>query len=516
VSEAVVPARRGVSPWVVAPVVALAAFMEVLDISIANVALDHIAGSLSVSIDTSTWVLTSYTVTNAIVVPISGWLSSVIGRKRFFLMSIAGFSVASFLCGIAPSIGLLVAFRALQGIAGGGLQPASQAILADAFPAAKRGTAFALYGLAVVFAPAIGPTLGGWITDSATWRWVFLINVPVGIVVFVLVEALVNDPEHLIKQRLARIKQGIRLDWIGFSLLTLGLGGMQIVLDRGQQDDWFSSTFILLLTVAFVAGLIAFVVWEIYDKDPIVDLRLQMFALGLVLLASTALLPIFVQSRLGYTALDAGLVLTPGGIALVFIMPIMGRLVTKVDAKWLIAIGFVISGLSLLMMGGFTTQTDYWTIVWVRAFQAAGLAFLFIPINTAAYMGLPQEKSSNASALINMSRNVGGSIGISLTTAFLTRRGQLHQSELVQNASHFNDNYREAIDKLGHAFARLPGETANAAQHAAAVVYRNILAQANMLAFIDDFRALALLSFVLIPLAFLLKKTTGAAVEAGH
>jgi DHA2 family multidrug resistance protein len=528
VSEAAaVPTRSGVSPWVVAPVVALAAFMEVLDISIANVALDHIAGSLSVSVDTSTWVLTSYTVTNAIVVPISGWLSSVVGRKRFFLTSIAGFSVASLMCGLAPSLGLLVLFRAIQGIAGGGLQPASQAILADAFPPAKRGTAFALYGLAVVFAPAIGPTLGGWITDSATWRWVFLINVPVGIVVFVLVEALVNDPEHLIKQRLARIKQGIRLDWIGFSLLTLGLGGMQIVLDRGQQDDWFSSTFILLLTVAFVAGMVAFVVWELYDKDPIVDLRLlgqrnfgianlQMFALGLVLLASTALLPIFVQSRLGYTALDAGLVLTPGGIALVFIMPIMGRLVTKVDAKWLIAIGFVISGLSLLMMGGFTTQTDYWTIVWVRAFQAAGLAFLFIPINTAAYMGLPQDKSSNASALINMSRNVGGSIGISLTTAFLTRRGQLHQSELVQNASHFNDNYREAIDKLGHAFARFPGEAANAAQHASAVVYQNIIAQANMLAFVDDFRALALLSFVLMPLAFLLKKTTGAAVQTGH
>ncbi|HYW76478.1 MAG TPA: DHA2 family efflux MFS transporter permease subunit [Gammaproteobacteria bacterium] len=521
------PARQGVSPWVIAPVVALAAFMEVLDISIANVALDHIAGAMSVSIDTSTWILTSYTVTNAIVVPISGWLSEVVGRKRFFQLSIAGFAIASLLCGIAPTIGMLVLFRAIQGIAGGGLQPVSQAILADAFPPAKRGTAFALYGLAVVFAPAIGPTIGGWITDTISWRWVFLINVPVGVIVFVLVQALVTDPAHQIKARLARLKRGIRLDWIGFSLLTLGLGGMQIVLDRGQQDDWFGSAFIVILTIVFVASLIAFVVWELGDHDPIVDLRLlrernfgianlQMFAVGIVLLASTALLPIFVQSRLGYTALDAGLVLTPGGIALVLIMPIMGRLVTKVDSKWLIAIGFLVSGTAMLWMGGFNTQTDYWTIVWARAFQAAGLAFLFIPINTAAYINLPLEKSSNASALINMSRNIGGSIGISLTTAFLSRRTQVHQSRLVENASNFNDTYKHALEKLGHAFAQLPGEAADAMQHGAAVIYNAILSQANMLAFIDDFHALAWMSFLLVPLAFFLSRTVGEGVHEGH
>ncbi len=526
-SAAPLPVRSGVSPWVIAPVVALAAFMEVLDISIANVALDHIAGALSVSIDSSTWVLTSYTVTNAIVVPISGWLSEVIGRKRFFQMSIAGFALASLICGLAPSLALLVTFRALQGIAGGGLQPVSQAILADTFEPAQRGTAFALYGLAVVFAPAIGPTVGGWITDSISWRWVFLINVPVGVIVFVLVQALVTDPNYLIEARLGRLRRGIRLDWIGFSLLTVALGGMQIVLDRGQQDDWFGSTAIVVLTVAFVFSMIAFVVWELDDKDPIVDLRLlaernfgianlQMFAVGLVLLASTALLPIFVQGRLGYTALDAGLVLTPGGVALIVIMPLIGQMVTRFDAKWLIAFGFLISALALLWMGDFTTGTDYWTIVWARTLQATGLAFLFIPINTAAYVHLPPRKSSNASAIINMSRNIGGSVGISLTTTLLTRHTQLHQSLLVQNATNFNNNYRTAVEGLSQLFQRIPGDAANAAQHGVAVIYNMILAQANMLAFIDDFHALALLSVALIPLAFFLRRTTGTEAHLGH
>lgn len=526
-SAASLPARFGVGPWIIAPVVALAAFMEVLDISIANVALDHIAGALSVSIDSSTWVLTSYTVTNAIVVPISGWLSEVVGRKRFFQISIAGFALASLICGIAPSLALLVTFRALQGIAGGGLQPVSQAILADAFEPAQRGTAFALYGLAVVFAPAIGPTVGGWITDSMSWRWVFLINVPVGVIVFVLVQTLVNDPDYLIEARLARLRRGVRLDWIGFSLLTVGLGGMQIVLDRGQQDDWFGSMAIVVLTIAFVVSLVAFVVWELDDHDPIVDLRLlaernfgianlQMLAVGLVLLASTALLPIFVQSRLGYTAFDAGLVLTPGGVALIGIMPLIGQMVTKVDAKWMIALGFLLCTLALLWMGGFTTGTDYWTIVWARLLQAAGLAFLFIPINTAAYAYLPPQKSGNASAIINMSRNIGGSVGISLTTTLLTRHTQLHQSLLVQNATNFNINYRTVMDGLSQLFLRIPGDAANAAQHSAAVIYNMIVTQANMLAFIDDFHALALLSAALIPLAFFLRRTAGAEIHAGH
>jgi MFS transporter, DHA2 family, multidrug resistance protein len=371
----------GTNPWLIVVTVGFAAFMEVLDISIANVALQHIAGSLSASQDESTWVLTSYLVTNAIVLPISGWLASTIGRKRYFIACIIGFSVTSLLCGIAPSLAMLIVARGLQGISGGGLQPNSQAILADTFPPAKRGQAFAAYGLAVVFAPAIGPTLGGWITDNFSWRWVFLLNVPVGILLSLLAGRVLADPPAPAAERKAPRCAGLQLDYVGFALLVIGMGALQIVLYKGQEDDWFGSSLIVHLSIVAALGLIVFVLWELRRADPIVDLRLLadrnfaignllMFMLGFALLATTTLLPLFMQTQLGYTATDAGLVMSPGGFTVILMMPAVGLLIGKVDARLLLAIGFAGSALALFSMTRFDGEIDYATIAWARVYQS--------------------------------------------------------------------------------------------------------------------------------------------------
>jgi len=509
------------SPWAIAPVVALAAFMEVLDISIANVALQHIAGSMSASEDESTWVLTSYLVTNAIVLPLSGWLSEVVGRKRFFMACITGFTATSLLCGLAPSLMMLVVFRALQGFAGGGLQPVSQAILADSFPPEKRGMAFAMYGLAVVFAPAIGPTLGGWITDQASWRWVFLINVPVGALLITLVGAMVHDAPAAEEKRKQRLARGVHVDYIGFGLLALGLGGLQVVLDKGEREDWFASNLILLASVMAVVCLVAFVVRELRAEEPLVDLHLLknrnfavsnllMFVLGFVLLGSTQLIPQFVQTSLGYSATDAGLVLSPGGLALVFFMPIMGKLATHVDARWLIMFGLALSGASLLYMTNFDLQVDYLTIAAARLFQALGLAFLFIPINTVAYVGMPREKTNMATALINLSRNLGGSFGISLVQTVFARRAQFHQTVLTENVTRFSAGGNSLLAGLTSHFQSLPGQAADAASQAQAALYRLVQQQAVMLSFIDVFKLMALSFLVSIPIVLLMSKRTAA------
>jgi DHA2 family multidrug resistance protein len=509
------------SPWAIAPVVALAAFMEVLDISIANVALQHIAGSMSASQDESTWVLTSYLVTNAIVLPLSGWLSEVVGRKRFFMSCIIGFTATSLLCGLAPSLMMLVVFRALQGFAGGGLQPVSQAILADSFPPEKRGMAFAMYGLAVVFAPAIGPTLGGWITDQASWRWVFLINVPVGALLITLVGAMVHDAPEAEEKRKQRVAKGVHIDYIGFGLLALGLGGLQVVLDKGEREDWFASGLIIMTSVMAAACLVSFVVRELRAKEPLVDLQLLknrnfavsnllMFILGFVLLGSTQLIPQFVQTSLGYSATDAGLVLSPGGLALVFFMPIMGKLATHVDARWLIMFGLGLSGVSLLYMTNFDLQVDYFTIAVARLFQALGLAFLFIPINTVAYVGMPREKTNMATALINLSRNLGGSFGISLVQTVFARRAQFHQAVLTENVTRFNGS-GSLLDSLTSHFQSLPGQAVDAAQQAQAAFYRLVQQQAVMLSFIDVFKLMAIAFLAAIPIVLLMNRREAAA-----
>src|SRR5215469_14996929 len=375
-----------INPWVIALTVTLATFMEVLDTSIANVALPHISGNLSAGADESTWVLTSYLVSNAIVLPLSGWFSSLIGRKRFYMTCVAIFTVSSFLCGLAPSLGVLVLFRVLQGVGGGGLQPSEQAILNDTFPLEKRGMAFAVYGLAVVVAPTIGPWLGGWITDNFSWRWIFYINVPVGILSLLLTNFLVSDPPYMKKSNL---KAGFRIDYIGIGLISLGLGSMQIILDKGQREDWLSSNFIRGFFALMVVGLVAGVIWELREKEPVVDLKmlkdrnfaiatLAMFFLGFVLYASTVLIPQLLQQLMGYTAQLAGMALSPGGLVIMAMMPVAGILVSKVDTRILITFGCVICSLSLFYMAGWDLSIDYRHAVQARMIQGLGLAFLFI------------------------------------------------------------------------------------------------------------------------------------------
>ncbi len=505
------------SRWIIAPLVAIAAFMEILDIAIANVSLRHIAGSLAASPNQATWVLTSYLVTNAIVLPISGWLSMALGRKRFYLGCIAGFGVTSLLCGLAPNLAGLIFFRTLQGLTGGGLQPGSQAILTDTFPPKERGMAFAIYGMAVVFAPAIGPTLGGWITDNYSWRWIFLINVPVSIVLFLLIRWLIDDPEYLVKERQRRQRQGFRIDGIGFGLLALGLGVLQIVLDKGQEEDWFASHAITVGAVVCTVSLIAFVFWEWQHRDPIVDLSLLrnrnfalsnilMFLLGFVLLGSTQLLPSFTQAMLGYTALSAGEVLSPGGFAIVALMPVVGRLVALIDTRWLIGFGLAVCAVGLYRMSQFTLTVDFGTVALDRVIQAAGLAFLFVPITSGAYVGLPQSKNNTAAALINLARNLGGSVGIAVLVAQLERRTQEHRARLVEHVSMSNDIYRAKIEMLQAQFVAHGASAAEALRQAQAVIADQVQQQAQLLAYGDNFRALAVLFVLLIPCLVFLRR----------
>jgi DHA2 family multidrug resistance protein len=507
-------ARPAVNPWIIALAVTLATFMEVLDTSIANVALPHIAGSLSAGTDESTWILTSYLVSNAIVLPLSGWLSSILGRKRFYMGCVALFTISSFLCGLAPNLALLIIFRVLQGAGGGGLQPSEQAILADTFPPAKRGMAFAVYGVAVVMAPAIGPTLGGFITDNYTWRWIFFVNIPVGILSLLLTSRLIQDPPDFRRRKISEVK----IDYIGLSFVALGPGTLQVVLDKGQRDDWLSSNFILTLTIVSVASLLFVGLWEWYQKDPVVDLHLfrertfaaanlLMFMLGFALLGSTLLLPLFMQTLLGYTAERAGMAISPGGFAIMALMPLVGYLLSKVDARWLMIVGLVTLSLSLFHMTHFDLGVDFGTVMWARVLQASGLAFLFVPINTAAYAYLPRDKNNAASGLMNLARNIGGSVGISFVTTMLARRAQYHQAVLSEQLTAGN----LALQKLLHGFPLTSGNLTSWA-HIQALIVR----QANMLAYLDDFWILGAAILAIIPLVFLMKKTKPGSTMAVH
>ncbi len=505
--------RPAVNPWIIAITVTLATFMEVLDTSIANVALPHIAGSLSAGQDESTWVLTSYLVSNAIVLPLSGWLSSIMGRKNFYMSCVALFTISSFLCGLAPNLATLIVCRVLQGIGGGGLQPSEQAILADTFPPAKRGMAFAVYGIAVVTAPAIGPTLGGWITDNFTWRWIFFINIPVGIISILLTTRLIQDPPYFRRRKLSETK----IDYIGLSFVALGLGALQIVLDKGQRDDWFGSHFILVLSVIAAASLIFVIFWEWRHKDPIIDLHLfrdrtfavsnlLMFMLGFALLGSTLLLPLFMQTLLGYTAERAGLALMPGGFTIILLLPLVGFLLSRYSPRWLLVFGLVLLSASLFHMTSFDLQMDFRTATLARVLQAAGMAFLFVPINTAAYAFLPREKNNAASGLMNLARNIGGSVGISLVTTMLDRRTQVHQNYLSSHLSASNPAFQSMLQGATRAMQAHGASAAYATQQAYALIENTVQRQATMLAYIDDFRLLAWAILAMIPMVFLMKK----------
>ena len=502
------------NPWLIAVVVALGAFMEVLDTSIANVALPYMAGSLAASNDQSTWVLTSYLVSNAIVLPISGWIAVRFGRKRFFMSCLAVFTVSSLLCGLAPNLGFLLFFRILQGAGGGGLQPMAQAILADTFPPHQRGLAFALYGITAVMAPTIGPTLGGWITFNYSWRWIFYINVPVGIITWLLVRRFVEDPPYL-----GRLKRaGIKLDYIGIALLALGVGALQILLDKGQEDDWFGSNFITTLVIVSSASLISLVIWEWFHKAPIIDVHLfksfnfasanlMMFMLGVLLFSSLVLMPQFLQSLLGYTSQLAGLALSAGGLILLFEMPLTGQLTRKIHARRLIAFGWL--ALSIAMFYStrrIDLQLSFSSATWLRITQVIGLGFLFVPINLAAYVGIPAEKNNAVAGLVNFMRNMGSSVGTSLVTTVLARRSQFHQGRLAEQARIDNPNFVNTVQGLTRHFANAGLSRHEASATAYASIYRSMQAQAASLAYIDTFKVLGVCAAVMFVVSFFLKK----------
>src|ERR1700681_2209653 len=450
-----------VNPWLIAVTVSLAAFMEVLDTAIANGALPHIAGNLGASNDQSTWVLTSYLVANAIVLPITGWLVSLFGRKRFFMTCMVIFTVSSLFCGIAPSLGFLLLFRVLQGAGGGGLQPMAQAILADTFPPEQRGLAFALYGITAIMAPTIGPTLGGWITFNYSWRWIFFINIPVGLVTWMLVRRFVEDPPYLSKLKAA----GVKLDYIGIALLTLGIGSLQILLDKGQEDDWFGSRFITTLVVTATVCLISLVIWEWFQKTPIIDVHmfksfnfasanLMMFTLGILLFSALVLMPQFLQTLVGYTSELAGFALSAGGLVLLFEMPVMGKLTTKFQARYLIAFGWL--ALSIAMYYStkrIDLQISFSAATWLRIAQVIGLGFLFVPITLVAYIGIAPEKNNAVAGIVNFMRNMGSSVGTSVVSTLVARRSQFHQEILGDYARTGNPNLQNSITGLAQRLA---------------------------------------------------------------
>lgn len=501
------------SPWLIASVVALAAFMEMLDASIANVALPHMAGSLSSSNDEATWILTSYLVANAIILPLSGWISNTIGRKKYFLLSLVLFTVSSVLCGLAPSLSLMIIFRVLQGAGGGGLQPVAQAILADAFPENKRGQAFALYGITTVLAPIIGPTLGGWITDSYSWRWIFFINIPVGILALFMAQRLVEDPPYLRLKSRKRMK----IDYIGIGLLAIGIAALQVVLDKGQEDDWFGSHFILILAIISVIALGILFVWEWFHEQPVIDVQLfkhfnfltsnlMMFGFGVMMFGTLVMMPLYLQTLMGYTAESAGLVLSFGGLFLLMELPMVGRLLGKVQARRLVHVGWAAMAIGMWFSAHhMNLLISFYAGSWIRVLQVIGLPFLFVPLTTVVYVGLPQEKNNSIAALINFMRNIGMSFGTSIVTTILARRAQYHQQVLVSHLAPGNVYSTEALHKLSQTLFHAGLSPLGALDQAYGRFYRGVIAQAYSLAYIDAYQVFAIGAAVFFVLSFFLR-----------
>ena len=503
-----------VNPWLIAATVISATFMEVLDTSVANVSLPHIAGSLSAGVDESTWVLTSYLVSNAIVLPLTGWFSTLFGRKRFFIACVTIFTLSSLLCGMAPSLSALVFFRVVQGAGGGGMQPLSQAILVDSFPRSKQGMAMAIYGMGVVVAPTLGPTLGGWITDNYSWRWIFLLNVPVGIVALAMISLLISDPPHIVRKT---FRQGLRIDFLGLGLLSVGLGFLQVILDKGERDDWFGSTFITWAAVVCVSALIALVIRELTATDPVVDLHLfkdrnfaistfMMYTLGVVLYSTTLLLPIWLQTLMGYTAMESGMVLLPGGIVLLAVLPFVGAMLDRFEPRWIIATGLCVMATGLFQLSHLSLDASSRTPVFDWIISRMGTAFLFVPINVMAFYFVPRGKMNNASGLINLARNVGASTGISFATTMLDRRAQFHQNVLSEFLYAGNMRYRAAMHHITGLLAMRGEDSARAMTGAHALVYQQLQRQSMMLSFVDNFRVMGTICLCVLPLLFIMRQ----------
>ncbi len=514
------------NPWMIIGVISIATFMVVLDSSIANVALAHIAGSLSAGYDEATWVITSFLVANAIIIPISGWLADVVGRKRYYMISIALFTGSSLLCGLAPNLTFLILARILQGIGGGGLAPVEQSMLVDTFPPRSRGLAFAAYGIVVIAGPVLGPSLGGIITDNLSWHWVFLINGPVGVLSLVLVHIFVDEPKAMIEQREAKLKAGLKVDWIGFVLIALFLGCLEVTLDRGQRDDWFDSPSITAFAVIAFLSLLSFIPWELTRDDPIVKIRMfgrRNFAIanilllvtGMIIFGTTQFIPQLLQEVLGYTATDAGFAMTAGGVATIVVMPLVGVLSSRVDARLLVGFAFTVQGLALWHMSHLNTAMAFSDAAFARMFQAVGLPFLFVPITTAAYVGLAANESNQASALMNVARNLGGTIGISLSQTLLAQRQQVHQSQIVESLQPLNPTYTAGIDQAARALAGNGQTMAQASQSATGQLYGSVLQQASMLSYLDTFHILMIVVFCALPLILLMQKPPKGANPRG-
>ncbi len=512
------------NPWLIAVVVSMATFMEVLDTSVANVALPHIAGSFGASQDESTWVLTCYLVSNAVVLPISSYISTLIGRKRFYMTCVALFGISSLLCGIAPTLPLLLFFRVLQGVGGGGLGPSEQAILADTFPPEKRGQAFALYGMAVILAPTIGPTVGGWLTDNFDWRWIFFINLPVVVLSLFLTHKLVEDPPAIQKEVKQACSGHFRVDYIGFSLLALAFGTLEVVLDKGQEDDWFSSHMITTFVIVSAVSLVAVVFWELYlarkKERPILDLRLfanrnfalsmgMMFVLGASLYAINTLFSQFLQNLMGYTAEQSGLALASGGLATMICMVVVGSLSSKVDPRKMMAFGFAVTTASLVYMSGLDLQMSFAHASLLKFFQGFGIAFLFIPISTMSYVGVPENKNNDVSGMTNLARNIGGSCGTSYLTTVYARHQQVHQHYLIKNATNANIFYINRINTMTQQHIASGSSRIAAKQQAIHQFYQTLQAQAGVMSYIDIIQFFAFMCLLMIPVAFFLKRGTG-------
>ena len=504
------------NPWLIAVVVTLAAFMEILDTTIVNVALPHIAGSLSSSPDDATWTLTSYLVANGIVLTISGWLGTVIGRKRYFLICIAMFTVCSLLCGLAQSLPQLIVFRLLQGFFGGGLQPNQQAIVVDSFEPQKRGAAFAITAIATVVAPVLGPVLGGYITDHVTWRWIFFINIPVGIFACLAVAALVDDPPWAVKQKRS-------VDYIGLALITLGLGCMQVMMDRGEDEGWFQSPFIIHMTILAVLGIAGAVLWLLIAKKPVVNLHVfkdrnfavscgLIMGMSFILYGAAVLIPQFAQTTIGYTATLAGLVLAPGGLVIIMLIPPVGRLMKVVQLRYLIAVGFAIMGLAFWYSNRLVPSIDFRTLTTMRSLQAAGLGFLFVPISIMAYHSLPKSLGADASSLFVMFRNVSGSVGISLSTAVVSERTQASQAHLSTWLTPFNQSFNALVAQNEAALQSLGRAASTLHETAIGYAFQTLKHQAAVLAYADTFIYFAVLAAAMIPLAMLLSPVK----DGGH
>lgn len=502
--------RPSHNPWLIAVAVMAATFMEVLDTSVANVSLPHIAGNLSVTTDESTWVLTSYLVSNAIVLPMTGWLGIRLGRKRLLVVCVTLFTIASILCGVAPNLTFLVIARVLQGVGGGAMQPIAQAVLLESFPPEKQGIAMATYGMGVIVAPILGPTLGGWITDNYSWRWIFYINVPVGIFAVLMAQAVIEDPPYIKHAKIGRV------DGLGFAFLAIWLGTLQIILDKGQQADWFSSTWIVWFSVISLTCFVAFVVRELRSDHPIVNLRvlknrnfvagtILITCLGGVLYGTTAALPIFLQTNMGYPALQSGLALSPRGVGALITTFIVGRLIGKVPNRILISIGFVLLAMSSFWLGHIDLQISMWSIIWPSVLNGIAISFIFVALTTSTMGHLRQDQMANATGIYNLMRNLGGGFGIAGVTTIIARRAQVHQALMVGHMTPYDAAYTHQLAAAQHALTAVSGSWL-AHQQSLALLYNSLLAQGNLWAFVENFRLFGVLCLVCLPLILLFKR----------